>query len=393
MKFMTLLAFALFVSAASVSAQEDGRTQYPGWLQDSYIDFGPGWINYPFSQRQLEPGYHANEISIPNAGARVTLFGHNFTPHLSAQITYLRPVQWVRYAGINGMPARRSVWMNVAGVTARGTLPLGDRFSAYAEGGLGIVTRHGFDSEDGDIVADANYATVLFGTGIKYRLNRTWDLQAGAVYTPPNDRFRQPQTLMFSGSAVLNLRSDPSGASVASGVHFPRHAVQVGYTTNAFGTGVNHFFSGKVPIFWGGHVDVRQGGAVTYMVNVFHTKKLFALDAGASIARYQSMNDNSTFMTVSVFPRFRFIPVRTKAADVYVFHSVAGPSFISKSSIAGIDTGKRFTFQDMMGLGCSTGPSKSISIEARIGHYSNGNLFTRNAGVKIPLTFSIGYAF
>jgi hypothetical protein len=31
-------------------------------------------------------------------------------------------------------------------------------------------------------------------------------------------------------------------------------------------------------------------------------------------------------------------------------------------------------------------------VGVKINHYSNGNIFTQNAGVKIPLTFSVGYA-
>jgi hypothetical protein len=29
----------------------------------------------------------------------------------------------------------------------------------------------------------------------------------------------------------------------------------------------------------------------------------------------------------------------------------------------------------------------------KINHYSNGNVFTDNAGVKVPLTFGFGYTF
>jgi hypothetical protein len=74
-------------------------------------------------------------------------------------------------------------------------------------------------------------------------------------------------------------------------------------------------------------------------------------------------------------------------------YSVAGPTFISHTEIDGNATGKHFTFQDMMGVGLFAGKKRQLNAEINIGHYSNGNLFPENAGVKIPLTFNIGMAF
>ena len=90
---------------------------------------------------------------------------------------------------------------------------------------------------------------------------------------------------------------------------------------------------------------------------------------------------------------FRFTAVRTKPADLYFMYSVAGPTFISKTRIDGNETGRHFTFQDMMGMGVFAGKSRKLNAEINIGHYSNGNLFSENAGVKIPLTFNVGWAF
>lgn len=391
-----VLVAVLALAVHGTAAAEDGRRQYPGWLADSYFDFGVGYVRYPFSPLQLEPGYNVAAVEVPHAGARVTLFGHNFNERLSAQITYLRPIQWVRYRDVNGIPAARTVWMNVAGLTARGTWPLVDQLSVYAEGGLGIVTRHGFGDHGTPIVTDANYATVLLGTGLKYRLGNTWDLQAGAAYTPPNSRYRQPHTLMFSLSAVVNMRPSgtrPVGAFAEDGSIFPEHQFQAAFTTNALGTGVNTLVAKKVPIFWGGSLEARQGVAVRYQRNMYHTAKLFSLDLGVSISGYESKRDRTDFWAFSAYPKFTFRVLRTQRAAVSFYYSVAGPTYLTRSFVDSIDTGKRFTFQDLIGIGFAFGRSRHATLELGVGHYSNGNIFTRNAGVKIPLTTSFGYAF
>ena len=66
---------------------------------------------------------------------------------------------------------------------------------------------------------------------------------------------------------------------------------------------------------------------------------------------------------------------------------------ISQSVIDNQNTGARFTFQDFMGIGMLLGRDHRLNAEIGIKHYSNGNLFTSNASVKVPLTFSIGYTF
>jgi hypothetical protein len=46
-----------------------------------------------------------------------------------------------------------------------------------------------------------------------------------------------------------------------------------------------------------------------------------------------------------------------------------------------------------MGIGTLLGSDHRFNAEIGIKHYSNGNLFTANRSVKVPLTFSIGYTF
>jgi len=46
-----------------------------------------------------------------------------------------------------------------------------------------------------------------------------------------------------------------------------------------------------------------------------------------------------------------------------------------------------------MGFGGFFGRDRQLNAELNINHYSNGNIFPFNRGVKIPLTFTLGYSF
>ncbi len=388
---------ACALAASGAAADDDGRAQYPGWLADSYISVGIGHISYPFSREQLEPGQQVESIETPHAAVRLALLGHRFGRYFSAQLTYMRPVLWVRYKNVNGLEGSRTVWMNIAGFTGRVHAPLHGPLSMYAEGGLGIVTRSGFKVGDLQVVKDANYANLLLGGGLDYRLSPSWDLGIGATYSPPNTELRQPHTLMVSGGFTYTMRPLPEdrvAENARSAADFPANTLQIGYATSTFGTGVNRFVSaGAVPIFWGGNAVVRRGASLHYHRNVFHTRKVFSFDVGASVAYWRSDRDKATFYTASLFPVFQFTPLRTRGADFYIAYSLAGPTTLSRVSIDGWDTGRHFTFQDFMGVGMHLGRQRNVNAEVRIGHYSNGNLFPQNAGVTIPLTFNLGYAF
>lgn len=376
---------------------EDERTQYPPFLSNSYFDVGIGYVDYPFSARQLEPGFRVESVRVPHAAARVVLLGYRFGEHLAAQLSYMRPVQWVSYRSVNGVPANRSVWMNLVGLTFRGTVPLAGRLSIDGEGGLGIVTRHGFQENEIPVVKDADYWAALLGGGLRYRVNRSWDLGLNATYSPSKSTAKQPHTLMLTGGFTYNMRplsEEHVTENSGSGFAFPRNLVQVGYSSDGGGYGVNHVVSGGVvPIFWGGLAQVKRGAAVRYQRNLFHTRKVFSLDWGASLSCWKSRADRATFYTASLFPEFRFTPLRLGRADLYFNYSLVGPTSISRVSIDGNDTGRHFTLQDFMGMGVYAGKDRHINAEIHIAHYSNGNVFPRNAGVSIPLTFNLGYAF
>jgi hypothetical protein len=393
---LAALALALLLQGARVSA-EDERAQYPPYLANSYFGVGAGYIDYPFTERQLEPGFQAESIKIPHGAGRVVLFGHEFSRYLGAQVVYIRPAQWVIYQNVNGIQAGRSVWMNIGGLTLRGSLPLGKQLFLDAEAGGGVVTRHGFTIDDVPALKNASYWTVLLGGGLRYRLNESWDLDANATYSPSDGRVRQPHTLMLSAGFTRILRPLPEDRvreNTNSGFIFPRNLVQVGYSSDFAGFQVNKVVSGGgVPIFWGGLAQVEHGFTLRYQRNVFHTRRVFSFDLGLSAAHWKSRFEGASFYTASMFPEFRFTPLHMGGADLYFNYSLAGPTTISKVVIDGNDTGRHFTFQDFMGMGIYAGKTRRFNAEIQIGHYSNGNLFPANAGVSIPLTFMLGYTF
>jgi len=148
-----------------------------------------------------------------------------------------------------------------------------------------------------------------------------------------------------------------------------------------------------VPIFWGGEVKARHGLLLNYQHNLFHSRKVFSLDWGIQAGFWKTDRDGTNFFTLSAYPMMRFHTIRSKKTDFYLEYSVAGPSFISKTKMDGLDTGEKFTFYDQMGMGVFTGKDKNLNLGLRIAHFSNGNLFPNNDGVMVPLTFSLGYSF
>jgi hypothetical protein len=377
---------------------QDNRTQYPGFLSNnSYFDINVGYINYSFSNSHLPGGYKAESIHIPHVGVRLILFGYRFNKYLSAQVSYLRPVLWVQYKNINGDQANHTVTMNISGLTLKSFLPLRKKISLYVEGGMGLVTRTGFAINHYPVLKNASYVTLLTGTGLQYHPDDKWDFMIHAGWSPANSKLMQPATVFFSGGSRYNMHR-LSAERVEANRHtrfiFPANMIQLGFTTNGAGYGVNNFFSNKIfPIFWGGDVQVGKGFSVHYQRNVFHGRKVFSIDWGTSFSYWKSNINKTTFYTLSLFPLLRFTVLHVKPADLYFNYSVAGPTYISRVRIDNTETGKHFTFQDFMGMGVYAGKHRNINAEIRIGHYSNGDLFPQNNGVKVPLGFNLGCAF
>lgn len=405
---LKLIVVLLVLNVVSIAAQDE-RAQIPTLLQKSYFEVNVGYVDYPFGAAQLESGYVLKDVTVPHVAVRLVLWGYNINDYLSAQITYMRPVQWVKYAyqeaGNTVDTHARSVWTNVGGITLKGTLPLGNRFSAYGEGGLGIITRAGFNDIAGNpVIKDANYSTFLFGAGLKYHINKKWALQLVSNYSPASDKYNQPATT-FVGTGFaytfIPYTEKHIAKTTAAGMIHPKQWFQIGYSSNILGYGVNNLVSNKYfPIFWGGMAQVKQGVSLNYQRNVFHSAKFFALDWGINASTWQTTGthkgvagESEQVFTFSVFPVFRLNFLQTKLFDAYFYYTVAAPSFISRKIIDGYNTGQKFTFMDNMGTGVFFGETRRYNAELKIGHYSNGNLFPHNDAVKIPLSLNIGYVF
>jgi hypothetical protein len=385
---LCVCVLAAVTPAAAQGDRSEDRTEYPAWLARAVFDFSVGEIRYPFSSRHLEEGFDAESVATPKLAARLTL-GHRFNDYLSAHLTYMRPARWVRYRNVNGDRSGHSVWMNIVGASAQGRLPIG-RMSLYGEGGIGVITRHGVQIGESIVIDDLVYATPLVGAGAEVRLNDRWGLQLGATYLHGHAREGHPYTMFFSSG--VSYRVQPQRARAAASpdpkreVIFHERLVQLGLATNGVGGALNRFVD---PVFWEGDAVVQIGGSIEYLHNVFHTKSLFSLDMGTSLAYGHSRDRGDDFLTFSLYPVMRLTPLRTQAADVYVSYSVGGPTAISKFIIDGHETGRHFTFRDAIGFGAYLGPGKHMNAEVKIVHYSNGNLLPRNSGIQVPFTFNL----
>lgn len=376
------------------SEAQDKRTQYPAGLSNAYFGVSIGSINYPFSGAQVEPGYTVQSVAMPHTAVRITLYGNRINKFLSGKITYMRPVKWVQYRNVNGDLENHSVWMNIAGLSLDAHLPLHKRISVSAEAGLAIITRNGFEINNNPVVKNANFWTGSFGGSVHYHIGKKWDLQATAVWSPVNKRTEQPHTLFIGAGFHYHLRPLSHGKVNynASGKYFfPKEFLLAGYTSNGLGYGVNNFLSKKATIFWGGEAHIKQGFSLSYQRNIFHTRKVFAMDWAAGIGLWQSRDKKENLFTVSLNPVLRFNVIRTKPLDIFFEYSVAGPTYISKTKLDNVSLGRKFTFHDFMGVGIFAGEKKRLHAGLRIAHYSNGNLFPENDGVKIPLTLNLGY--
>jgi hypothetical protein len=357
-----------------------------------------GYIHYAFSSKQLEPGFTASSVTIPPVGVRINLIGHRFNKYLSANIHYMRPASWVKYKNVDGDNEEHSVWMNIGALTLKSQVPLSAKTSIYAEAGFGVITRKGFQVNNVWAVKDANFGTGFFEAGIRYSINHKWDLIAGVSYSPAHEKLKQPATYFYSAGFTYNMRQLPKQkleANLQAGHKFPRNTIQIGISTNGLGYRVNNFVSkdSPIPFFWGGNAEVRSGITLHYHRNIFHAKKVFSFDWGISAAIWKTRLLDDHFFTLSAFPILRFNVIHSKPADFYFYYSVAGPTYISKTMLDGQNTGQRFTFQDLLGIGSFIGKERKLNAEINIGHFSNGNIFPNNAGVKVPLTFCLGYSF
>jgi hypothetical protein len=375
---------------------EDHRTQYPAFLSNSYFGLQAGYIDFPFTNEQLEAGFHAESIELKHKGIRI-FFGHELNRRFSAQISYMKPLRQTDFQNINADQSDHTVWMHAGTITLRRKFAVGGRSFLYAEGGLGIATRRGFDINNTVVVKNKTYANPLLGAGFDYPLNENWDFSTGFTFLPGRKAGNQPHTIFFSGGFNYTMRPLTAAAieeNSAEAFVFPGNFVQFEFSTDGLGYGINDFVSKKpLDIFWAGKVEVAHGFWMRYQHNIFHTRKIFSLDEGASFGYWKSRTNGEGFYTLSVFPVFRFTVIHSQVADFYFDYSVAGPSFISRTDIDQLNTGRHFTFQDFMGVGVFTGKNRRVNLEMNLDHYSNGNIFADNAAVKVPLSFALGFTF
>src|SRR5437762_5478896 len=181
----------------------------------------------------MESGFKATSVRVPHLAVRALLFGHEFNRYLSGQVSYLRPIQWVQYQDVNGDHASHSVWMNLVGLTAKAQMPVTKTLSVYGEGGLGIITRKGFQIDHSTALRDANYSTPLFGGGVQYRVTGNWSLVVGAT-SAAHAEARQPRTSVFSAGfnhTMRPLSDEDVERNSSAGFVFPENIVQFGYAS------------------------------------------------------------------------------------------------------------------------------------------------------------------
>ncbi len=397
---LKLLLIILIISIASIAKAQNERSQLPTFLQKSYFEVNVGIINYPFNQAHLENGFTFHSLQVPPIAVRLVLFGYQFNKSFSARISYMRPVAWLKYHyTVDELTfdhlLNLQVWMNYASLNLKYEHALNKKFSVFAEAGYSIVTRNGYTGWYGTVVKNAKFSSLQLGAGLSYHLNKKWELQLSSVFTPENKKEKQPYTSFVSAGFTYRLQAYPEmqqeEAKDSNHIH-PKQMIQFGFSSNSFGYGVNNFLE-KSYLFWGGNAEVNHGFSATYQRNIFYSTKFFSMDWGVSFSLWQSELNKDSFFTFSVFPVLRFTFLRTTKADAYLFYAVAGPTYISKKMIDAIDTGGHFTFQDNMGLGLFFGEQRKYNAEIRIGHFSNGNILTKNPGIKIPLSFNLGFAF
>ena len=371
------------------------HSQDSSFIFKSFYGLEIGSLNTRFTASSLEPGYKVSSVSALPVGLRLTLIGYRFNKHLLAFITYMRPVDWVKYNSINGDNKSHTVWLNYGTFSLSGNLPLTKKMSLNSELGFVVFTRKGFEIQDVPVVKDAGYTTTVLSLGLGYHFNHKWSLLAKSSFIPSNQKEKQPATFFTSLGFKYDLRplSKERTEEFKKGeLYFPKYILQIGYSSSLAGYSANNLVK-KYHIFWGGNVEVESGSSARFLHKILNTKKVFSLYLGGDISSWKSNIKHEKFYTISAFPVLNFTAFRTNHTNIYLFYSVAGPSYISKEDLDSLDTGDKFTFRDSMGAGIISGRKQKLNVELSIGHYSNGNFYPDNPGIKIPLSLNLGYVF
>lgn len=403
-KCFLLILFIVF-TVVTIAAQEKSlKTKYTKFLSNSYYSLNFGGIFYPFSNANLREGY-ATETFSENWFSGRLLLGHKINKNLAIQFGTMRPAAWFKYDNVNNIGYDRSVWINAWSLSLKQDLKIHNKLSIYAEAGLANVTRVGFSVNDIEVYEDAHFASLLYGFGLQYRINPKWRLSLNGTFLPESKKNNQPSISQASFGFEYHLQQiedDTAKKYANNGYFFPNHILQFSYGTGAIGFGVNEFFSMNmkvgnfdsfgIPVFWLGDVKAQHAFSLTYQGLIYRSEKVFSLDWGASVTYFQSRR-KSDVIALSIFPVLRFYLKRTKSYDFYANYSIIGPAWLSKRDIDDFTTGPKATYQDFMGFGAFFGKERKFNFELRIMHYSNGNIFTDNGGVAIPIQFTFGKTF
>jgi len=406
MKFKCIFLFITFIYTSNLKAQESQETlltQFSPFLSKAYYNFNLGIVRYPFTNDNLNDGTYAGGIRKNGFSGRF-LLGYKFTEDLAIQFGVMRPATWFEFTDINGQKFDKSVWINLWSLSFKKNFNINKRLAFYAEAGVGNLNRVGTRVGGEVVYPDAHYASLVTGAGFKYTLNKNWDLMLNGMYLPESKKHNQPYTLQTSLGLLYNFKQIPREEAEDyannESYFFPKRFIQIGYANSDVGFFPNRFFSmnAKVgntesvglPVFWLGDSKAAHTLSITYQQTAFHTEKLFSLDWGVSITGFQTEATKTNVFAFSVFPVLRFYVMRKKPMDLYINYSVIGPTFLTKKNIDNLATGPKLTYQDFMGIGMFVGEKRKLNFELRIMHYSNGNIFSKNSGVAIPVVFTVG---
>ena len=389
----------LLVAAGSggiALANTDGGAQLPRILSSAYVGASVGYLNTPFKNSNLLPGYTAARVNTPHAALRA-IVGDQVYKHLALQITLMRPLYWVKYENINGSSGHHSVWLSVFGFTAKPSFNITPKLSLFGEGGLALTSRHGFKINNAPVMGDLNQANVLLGGGIEYRFKPHWGANIGTMYVPGSKNTQQAHvsyTYLGINYYLHPLSKATVDNSAKNNDLFPQNYIYGSLANSALGYGPLSVVSAKkFPVFFRGAVRTKQGYGLGYERMVFHTEKRFSLNVGGSAYYWQTKINKTNFITVSIYPELRFWLLNRSNFAWYFNYEIAGPTYISSSKLDNQSIGKNFIFQDYIGTGFSFGPERRMNLGIKMIHYSNGNMFPQNPGVETPLTIDFGYSF
>lgn len=385
------------LAAVFFCSQADDHRQIPCVLQNSWIYLSAGMAKTYFEPTNFAPSY-ANNISDEKSAItalRISI-GHYFNPYLALAISLMRGAHSNKISFDSTEGASQNSYsynQNLFTVALRPSYPFAKHWSVYGEVGAGMISRKGFQVNGVTVAKDANILDGLLGAGINYELPHGVLIGLDSEYAPAVSSHQQPAILYVGLGLGFQTDTQTVPTPDPGDYVFPLNSVELNYVNqNLFYADVARYFTPPyVPIFFDGAIKIAQGLEFMYERNFFHTDKNFSLEWGVSAAGWDSRLDHQDFYTLSIFPELKVWMFRSPVFDFYFTYSLAGPSYISRRVIDGIDSGSHFTFQDFLGFGALLGHSKHANISLKIIHYSNGNSLPENPGVDVPIMLGLGY--